>query len=127
MFIFNNLFDTYEVNISSTLDQQELKIHPMRSSLKPMREIMRVFKKHILADFVNAMRETPFGLIFMAFYNEEFGGDLKSNISLLKIVDLYDRESRSLLIGGKRVELTIEDVSLTFRLPISGTYFIMKG
>ena len=73
------------------------------------------------------MRETPFDLIFMAFYNEKFGGDksLKSNIILLKIVDQYDRESRSFLIGGKRVELTVEDVALTFRLPSNETDFIM--
>ena len=53
-----------------------------------MCEIMRVFKKHIQAYFVNTMRDTPFGPIFMAFYSEKFGGDkgLKSNISLLKIV-----------------------------------------
>jgi len=29
LFIFNNLFDTYEINISSTLGQQELKVHPI--------------------------------------------------------------------------------------------------
>jgi len=64
----------------------------------------------------------------MAFYKEEFGGDkdLKSNISLLKIVDQYDRDSRSFLIGGKQVELTVEDVALTFGLPINGTDFIMN-
>ena len=61
----------------------------MRSSLKPMCEFIRKFKKHIQADFINAMKETPFGPIFMAFYNEEFGAEtgLKSNISVLKIVD----------------------------------------
>ena len=93
-----------------------------------MCKIMRVFKKHIQADFVNAMRDTPFGPIFMAFYNEEFGGDkgLKSNINLLIIVDQYDRESRFFLIGGKRVELTVEDVALTFGLPINETYFFMN-
>ena len=54
-----------------------------------MCEFIRKFKKHIQANFVDAMRETPFGLIFMAFYNEEFGVEkgLKSNISVLKIVD----------------------------------------
>ena len=100
----------------------------MRSNLKSICEIMRVFKKHIQADFVNAMRETPFGPIFMAFYNEEFGGDkhLKSNISLLKTVDQYDWKSRSFLIGEKQVELTVEDVSLTFGLPINGIYFIIN-
>jgi len=37
------------------------------------------------------MKETPFGAIFMAFYNEKYKGDkdLKSNISVLKIVDQY--------------------------------------
>ena len=51
-----------------------------------MCKIMRVFKKHIQANFINAMRDTPFGHIFMTFYNEEFGGDkgLKSNTSPLK-------------------------------------------
>jgi len=38
----------------------------MRSSLKPMYELMKIFKKHIHPDFVNAMKETPFGTIFMA-------------------------------------------------------------
>jgi len=61
----------------------------MRSSLKPMCEFIRKFKKHIKADFVDEMKETPFGPIFMAFYNEEFGVEngLKSNINVLKIVD----------------------------------------
>ena len=67
----------------------------MRSSLKPMREFIRKFKKHIQVDFVNGMKKIPFGAIFMAFYNEEFGADkgLKLNISVLKIVNQYDRES----------------------------------
>jgi len=47
LFIFNNLFGTYEVNVSATLSQQELKVRLMQSSLKLMCEIMRVFKKHI--------------------------------------------------------------------------------
>ena len=66
-----------------------------------MCEFIRKFKKHIQTDFVNAMKETPFGVIFMAFYNKEFGADkgLKSNISVLKIVDQYDRESRTFLVG----------------------------
>ena len=70
----------------------------------------------------------PFGPIFMVFYNEEFSGDkgLKSNISLPKIVDQYDRDSRSFLIGCKQVKLTLEDVTLTFGLPINGTNFIMN-
>ena len=65
----------------------------MRSSLKPMCEFVRKYKKHIQANFVNAMKETPFGAIFRAFYNEEFGTDkgMKSNINVLKIVDQYDR------------------------------------
>ena len=62
----------------------------MRSSLKPMCESIRKYKKHIQIDFMNAMKETPFGAIFIAFYNKEFGADkgMKSNISVLKIVDL---------------------------------------
>ena len=55
----------------------------MRSSLKPMCEFIRKYKKHILADFLNAMKEISFGVIFIAFYNEKFDADkgLKSNIS----------------------------------------------
>ena len=43
------------------------------------------------------MKETPFSTIFMTFYNEKFGGDkgLKSDISVLKIVNQYDRDSRT--------------------------------
>ena len=100
----------------------------MRSNLKPICELMRKFLKHIHPDFVNAMKETPFSIIFMAFYNKKFGGDkgLKSNISVLKIVDQYDRDSRNFLIGDKRIKLTVEDVTLTFGLPISGADFIMN-
>ena len=63
-----------------------------------MCEFIRKFKKHIQADFVDAMKETPFGPIFMAFYNEEFGAGkgLKSKISVLKIVNQYDRDIRTL-------------------------------
>ena len=101
----------------------------MRSSLKLMCEFIRKFKKHIQADFVDAMKETPFGPIFMAFYNEEFCAEkgLKSNISVLKIVDNYDRESMTFPIGGQtKIELTVDDVSLTFNLPINEADFIMK-
>ena len=47
------------------------------------------------------MKETPVGAIFIVFYNEEFGADKskKSNISVLKIIDQYNRESRIFLIG----------------------------
>ena len=40
----------------------------------------------------------------MAFYNEDFSAEkgLKSNISVLKIVDQYDRDTRTFLIGGKK-------------------------
>ena len=53
--------------------------------------------------------------IFMAFYNEEFGGEkgLKSNISVLRILDQYDRDTRTFRIGGKQIELTVEDVDLS--------------
>ena len=62
----------------------------------------------------------------MAFYNEKFGAEkgLKSNISLLKIVDQYDRDTRTFIIGGKQIELTVEDVALTFGLSINWTDFI---
>jgi len=58
----------------------------------------------------------------MTFYNEEFGDEkgLKSNISVLKIVNQYDRYTRTFIIGGKQIELTVEDVALTFGLPIMG-------
>jgi len=61
----------------------------------------------------------------MAFYNEKFGAKkgLKSNISLLKIVDQYDRDTRTFRVRGKLIELTMEDVALTFSLPINGADF----
>ena len=74
------------------------------------------------------MRETPFGTIFMAFYIEEFKGEkgLKSNISVLKIVNQYDKDSRSFQIGSKRIHLTIEDVAFTLGLPINRADFVMN-
>ena len=80
-------FYTNVVNVSAFIGKQELKVHPIRACLKPICEFIRKFKKHLQADFVNAMKETPFGPIFMTFYNEEFGAEkgLKSNISVLKL------------------------------------------
>ena len=74
------------------------------------------------------MKETPFNTIFMAFYIENFGEDigLKSSISVLKIVNQYDRDSRSFQIDGKRLHLTVKDVALTFSLSINGADFIMN-
>jgi len=74
------------------------------------------------------MKQTPFGVIFLAFYNEEFGADkgLKSNVTILKTVNQYDRESRTFLMLGKQIELTVNDVALTFGLPINGADFIMN-
>ena len=74
------------------------------------------------------MKEMPFGAVFMAFYNEKLGGDkgLKSNINILKIVNQYDKNSRSFLIWDKQIEITVKDVALTFGLPINGSDFIMN-
>ena len=62
-----------------------------------MCELIKKFKKRIHPNFVNTMREIIFSTIFMTFYSEKFGGDkgLKSNISVLKIVGQYDRDSSS--------------------------------
>ena len=37
-----------------------------------MCEFIKKFKKHIQGDFIDAMKKTPFGPIFMTFFNEEF-------------------------------------------------------
>ena len=67
--------------------RQEAKIRPFRSSLKSMCELIRRFKKNIHSNFVNAMKDIPFGVIFLAFYNKDFGKErtLKSNTSVPKI------------------------------------------
>jgi len=93
-----------------------------------MCEFMKKFKKYIQADFVEAMNNTPFGPIFMAFYNEEFGAEkaLKSNVAVLRILDQYDRNTKTFTIGGKEIELTVEDVALTFGLPVNGADFVMN-
>ena len=72
---------------------------------------MKKFKKYIHADFVEAMNNTPFGPIFMAFYNEQFGAEkgLKSNVAVLRILDQYDRDTRTFRIGGKQIELTVAE------------------
>ena len=74
------------------------------------------------------MKDAPFGPIFMALYNEKFGTNngLKSNISVLKIVEHYNKDLRCFDIGCKRTQLTLEDVALTFGLPIKGDDFIMN-
>ena len=66
-----------------------MMVRPLRSSLKPICEFIKKFKKYIQADFLEAMKNTSFGPIFMAFYNEEFGVEkrLKSNIAVLSILD----------------------------------------
>ena len=45
---------------------------------------------------------------------------------MLKIVDQYDRDTRTFRIGGKEIEMIVEDVALTFGLPINGADFIMN-
>ena len=44
----------------------------------------------------------------------------------MKIVDQYDSDLRSFLIVSKRIKLTVEDVALTFGLPINVADFIMN-
>ena len=58
---------------------------------------------HIHSNFVNAMKNTPFGPTFMTFYNQKFETykGLKSNVSVLKIVDQYNRNSSCFYTGGK--------------------------
>ena len=91
-----------------------------------MCKLIKRFKKHIHPDFVNPLKEIPFDTTFRAFYREEFGGDkgLKSNISVLKIVNQYDRTSRSFEISSKRIQLIVENVAHMFGLPINGANFI---
>ena len=80
------------------------------------------------SELVNAMKETPFAALFMAFYNGEFSGDeakgYKSNLVVLRIVDQYDRDSKTFSIGGKKIQITTEDVALTFGLPMVGDEII---
>ena len=45
---------------------------------------------------------------------------------MLKIVNQCDRDTRTFRIGSKQIELTVEDVALTFGLPIIGADFIMN-
>ena len=58
-------------------------------------------KEHI--DYVNVVKETPFGRIFMAFYEQMFGEEnngLKSNTVIIKFLDsdgnsiLHDRRKK---------------------------------
>ena len=74
------------------------------------------------------MKETPFGTTFMAFYCEDFIADkgMKSDIRVLKIIYQYDRDSRCFEIGGKRIQLTVENVALIFGQPINGAAFIVN-
>ena len=46
------------------------------------------------SDFVDAIKDTLFGTIFIAFYNEEFekNKSIKFTQSVLKIVDQYERD-----------------------------------
>ena len=44
----------------------------------------------------------------------------------MKIVNQYDRESRTFLIRGKQIELIVENVALTFDLTINGADFFMN-
>jgi hypothetical protein len=78
----------------------------------------------MISDLVNAMKDTPFGALFMAFYNGDFSDDeskgYKSNVAVLRIVDAYDRDSKTFSIGGKKIQITNEDVALTFGLPLVG-------
>ena len=61
------------------------------------------------------MKDTSFGVIIMACYNEDFEKDkrLKFNSNVLKIADQYDMNSKCFEIGGKRIQITIEDVAPT--------------
>ena len=74
------------------------------------------------------MKDTPFGPSFLSFYNEKFETEkgLKSNVSVSKIVDKYNRNLRCFKISGKRIQLTKEDMALTSGLPIEGADFIMN-
>ena len=51
---------------------------------------------------------------------------MKSNTNVLNIVDQYDRNSKCFEIGGKWIQITIEDVGLIFVLPVEGDDFIMN-
>jgi len=50
-------------------------------------------KKKVHIDYINAIKKTPFGRIFMAFYEQMFGEEnkgLKSSTGIIRISGIYD-------------------------------------
>ena len=85
---------------------QEKDFRQFKSSLKPMINLIDQLKrKKVHIDYVNVVKETPFGGIFMTFYEHIFGEEnkgLKSNTLIINFFDRYDNNAQHFAIGGKK-------------------------
>ena len=65
----------------------------------------------------------------MIFYDqmsgEEYKG-LKSNTGIIKILDRYNKNAQYFKIRGRSIELSVEDISLTFGLSALGIDLLLN-
>jgi len=88
--------------------------------LKPTINLIdQLKKKKVHIGYVNVVKETPFGGIFMDFYEQMFGEEnkgLMSNTGITRILDRSDKNAQHFAIRGRSIALSVEDVALKFGL-----------
>ncbi|KAM7528848.1 hypothetical protein LguiB_032258 [Lonicera macranthoides] len=98
-----------------------------RCNLQPIVKLLEKQRDHIPQTHIEAIMRTPFGVFFNAIYENKI--DIKSidRISkpIMRIMGLYSLKKDGFVMGDKLIQLTADDVALTFGIPKVGNEVVL--
>ncbi|KAF7124920.1 hypothetical protein RHSIM_Rhsim12G0117400 [Rhododendron simsii] len=110
--------DTKEVEDQTEVEHtQTEQTQPASSNQCNLQSICRVLKDTKLNDrHIASLKKTPFWLLFEAIMNRKLLSDncRKYDEVVLRIIQSYEEESRSFIVGDRQLKLTMEHVKLIF-------------
>lgn len=112
--------DRQEPEEQTEIDEEHTQVEqtqPTGSNRCNMQSICRLLKDTKLSDrHIVSLKKTPFWLLFEAVMNSKLLSDncRKYDEVVLKIIQSYEEESRSFIVGDRQLKLTKEHVKLIF-------------
>ncbi|KAG5545787.1 hypothetical protein RHGRI_018072 [Rhododendron griersonianum] len=112
--------DRQEPEEQTEIDEEHTQVEqtqPTGSNRCNMQSICRLLKDTKLSDrHIVSFKKTPFWLLFEAVMNSKLLSDncRKYDEVVLKIIQSYEEESRSFIVGDRQLKLTKEHVKLIF-------------
>lgn len=94
--------------------QQTQQSQCNRNNLQAMIRLIKENKKHLTEAHKVALKKTPFWLLIDAILEKKLVSTQcrKCDKVVAQIIESYDSESRSFCFGGKKLEMTRDDVKL---------------